>query len=63
MFTETRTQSTFSAKKRPEWEPGISYSAGEKVLFKGQIFECTVPHVPYSSGWHPETLLYFWVKI
>lgn len=45
-----------------EWEVGVSYSAGERRLYDGELYTCLQAHTSQDS-WNPKDAPSLWAKV
>ncbi len=43
----------------PEWETGVSYSVGDRVMYQGTEYECLQAHTS-QAGWQPPNVPALW---
>jgi hypothetical protein len=42
------------------WQPGAGYTAGQRVTYDGQTYQCLQGHTAYADSWTPQAAPALW---
>ncbi len=59
---KTESMSRTAAAGISGWSIGTSYNIGDKVSYKGMIYECRLAHTALD-GWYPDSVPALWLEI
>lgn len=61
-ITVTVTNSSGGTPTTQEWRAGVSYKAGDLVVYNGKTYKCLQPHTSLN-GWEPSNIASLWTLV